>query len=174
MPLCRSPGTIANLPCGCSIRRRSKDSHLCKRLAHGTQGAGVQEALVQVWDKANRICAKRLIPFPYCLKKNLCPQTLQKPYPASLRVSVGSGYPFALSLLAQRPEMGYTPSGDALWSRSRFEKGQGRSHPMLASCLRPDSGCDHHRFLPTGAVPGACQHEASSQRSHGQDGSKKG
>ncbi len=26
-------------------------------------GAEVQEALVQVWDKANRICAKRLIPF---------------------------------------------------------------------------------------------------------------
>jgi len=26
-------------------------------------GAEVQEALVQVWKKANRICAKRLIPF---------------------------------------------------------------------------------------------------------------
>ena len=69
-------------------------------------GAEVRVALVQVWDKANRICAKRLIPFPHCLKNNLCPQTLQKPYPASLRVSVGSSYPFVSSLLAQRPEMG--------------------------------------------------------------------
>src|SRR5207253_10357704 len=60
------------------------------------------------------------------------------------------------------------------WSTSRFETARARFHPELADCWRPGSGFDHHRFLPTVAEPDVGLHAASSQKSHGPHGSKKG
>jgi hypothetical protein len=62
MSLQQRPATIANTPCGCSTIRKKCNTHL-STLAHAETRPEVQHALFLIWQAANRICAKRLIPF---------------------------------------------------------------------------------------------------------------
>ena len=62
MPLRHRRDTIASTRCGSSIMQERYNTHLSVHV-HAETRLEVQHALFLVWHAANRICAKRLIPF---------------------------------------------------------------------------------------------------------------
>ncbi len=56
------PGTIASTPCSSLTMRKRSTPHLSKP-GHAETRPDVQHALFLAWHAANRICAKRLMPF---------------------------------------------------------------------------------------------------------------
>ena len=62
MPLRHRRDTIASTRCGSSIMQERYNTHLSVHV-HAETRPEVQHALFLVWHAANRICAKRLIPF---------------------------------------------------------------------------------------------------------------
>ena len=62
MPLRQRPDTIASTPCGSSTMHKRSNPHLSAPV-HAITDQKSNTRLFLVWHAANRICAKRLIPF---------------------------------------------------------------------------------------------------------------